>query len=120
MALDPARAALVTQDYRYAKNEDTSIKARLGSGSPELLILTNLDATGGTALASSWFTLCSAYANTYDVQVEGVFYLEDFTTSPNRYTLSFSRHPDAGTNTYTVIGAKIDYYANRTTLTVRG
>ncbi|RZF61213.1 hypothetical protein EWE75_18655 [Sphingomonas populi] len=108
------------QEYRYTIVEDASIKA-LYPAAIEIEVDTNLDASGGAALASSLWGQTNSIARQFDVEIEDVLYLDDFLTSPNRYVVSFDKHPAAGVGkTYTLIGAKIDYSANRTTLTVRG
>lgn len=119
MAIDPTRAALVTQEYRYSTNEDPSIKAKFANAR-EIIISTNLDQAGGAALSSAIFNATKSYARAFEVTIEDVLYLEDFTGGAPRYTVSFSRHPAAGPNIYMVVAASIDYMNNRTTLTVRG
>lgn len=120
MTVDATRVGLVMNEYRYAIVEDTSISAKFPKSVP-VEILTNLDATSAATLATTIFNQVSPYARSFQVVVEDVLYLEDFTTSPNRYAVTFKNHPAAGTGqTYTLIGASVDYLNNRTTLTVRG
>jgi hypothetical protein len=119
MALDPTRAALVLQEYRYSTNEDASIKAKY-TNARELVIATNLDQAGGAALAVSVFNATKNRALAFEVTVEGVLFLEDFVGGAPRYTVSFTRYPEAGSNIYMVTSASIDYFNGRTTLTVRG
>lgn len=121
MAIDPARATLVLNERRYTAVEDATIKA-YWLDAAEIVVDTNLDEAGGTALASALFGQTSTYTRVFKVVIEDVLFLEDFTAGPNRYVLDLgTRHPAAGTSTtYTVIAAQIDYLGNRTTLTVRG
>lgn len=120
MTIDPARAALVSQAYRYATNEDAMIFANSAGQAIEITIDTNLDATGGAAMSNAVFLATKNQAQTFTLDIEDVMFLEDWGTAPARYTLNFSRHPATGNAAYTVIGATVDYFANTTTLTVRG
>lgn len=119
MALDPARAALVMQEYRYSIVEDASIRAAYPNAT-EVVITTNRDLAGGSALAASLYAQTSGTARVYSVTIEDVLYAEDWITAPNRYTLSFDRHPGTGGRVYTLIKSEIDYLAGTTVLTVRG
>ena len=120
MTVDTTRVGLVLNEYRYAIVEDTSVSAKFPKSVP-VEILTNLDATSAAALATTIFNQVSVYARTFEVVVEDVLFLEDFTVSPPRYAVTFKNHPAGGTGqTYTLIGASIDYLNNRTTLAVRG
>jgi hypothetical protein len=119
MAVDPARALLVTKQYRYKIIDNASIKA-LYPNADELIIETNLDEAGGNALASSLFNQTKDASKTFTLDIEGLIYAEDFIGGPNRYTVSFSRHPAAGSNVYTLIKAKPQFFDGRTTITVRG
>ena len=122
MAFDPPGAALVVQDFRSAEapgtTQSASIKATYDK-SPIIEINTNLDATGGQALADDIASMSSVYSKMFNVVVEGSFFPEDFTGGAPRYTLSFSRH-NTGAQVYQVVGVKTDFFTNRTTLTVRG
>jgi hypothetical protein len=122
MAIDPSRAALVVQEYRFAESpgavQAAAIKAVFDKAT-EIEIATNLDATGGQALASDIASMSSNYARTFNVTVEDVLYPEDFIGGAPRYMLDFERH-SPGPGTYQVIAAKVDYLNNQTVLTVRG
>jgi len=123
MAVDPSRAALVVQEYRYAESPSASAQAAIKAVYDKAIIIevtTNLDATGGAALAADLAGATTTFARTYNVVVEDVLYPEDFKGGAPRYTLNFDRHPASGTGIYQIVGAKIDYLNNRTTLTVRG
>lgn len=123
MAVDPARASLLVQEYRYAESPGAAQGAAIQAvfaKAPVIEINTNLDTAGGQKLADEIAALSSIYARTFTVVIEDVLYPEDFTGGAPRYTLAFDRHPSAGTDTYQVIDADVDYLNNRTTLTVRG
>lgn len=123
MAIDPNRAALVLQEFRYASapspTESATIKAQYDKAKV-IEVETNLDSEGGAALASDIAALTSKFVRTFTVQVEGVFYPEDFIGGAPRYTLEFERHVSVGPNPYTVVEAEPDFFLDLTTLTVRG
>lgn len=123
MAVDPNRAALVTQEYRYATapnaSESAAIKAQYNKAKV-IEVQTNLDAVGGAGLAADIASLTSKFVRSFTFVVEGVLYPEDFIGGAPRYTLDFDRYVSIGTNPYAVVGMKVDYINNLTTLTVRG
>lgn len=119
MAIDATRAALVTQEYRYRIVEDAAIKAR-HPAAKEVVIETNLPAGAGDTLATTLFNATSTFTTVFEVEVEGLFFAEDFLDGMPRYTLRFDRHPATGTQTYQVITVKPRLLANRTVLAVRG
>ena len=123
MAVDPSRAVLVVKPFRFVESPSATAQAAVKAiydKAPVVEIETNLDEAGATALASDLAAMTTPFARTFNVVIEDVLYPEDFIGGALRYTLQFERHPMAGTNSYTVVGAKIDYLNNRTTLTVRG
>lgn len=120
MALDPNRASLVMQEYRYTNStvEDASIAAKFDNAS-EMLLDTNLDEGAATSLSNYLFNLTKTPAKVFSMTVEGVLYPEDFTVSPPRYTLALQRHPAAGTDTYTLGSATVDWGAGTIDYSVR-
>lgn len=118
--VDPARAALVLKEYQYKTHDSTANKTLYGASALEIDINTNTDATSAQALADSIFTQSSAFARGFTQTVEGVFYLSDMIGGFPRYTIAYSRHPAAGTSTYTAVGMTIDYDTFLTSMTVRG
>lgn len=123
MAIDPARASLVVQEYRYAEAPDISASAAIRAAfdlAPVIEIDTNLDATGGAALAAEIAQAASKFVRTFSVRIEDALYPEDFTDGAPRYTLAFDRHASVGLSPYSVVAAKIDFFNDRSTLTVRG
>lgn len=123
MALDPARASLIVQEYRYVESPSGAAQAAIKAvyDKAEVIeIATNLDEAGANLLAADLTQMTTSFARVFSVLVEDVLYPEDFTGGAPRYTLQFSRHASTGTGPYQVIGAKIDYLNNRTILSVRG
>ena len=119
--LDPARAALVVKEYRYATMPSSAAGATIKARYPNARVIeldTNLDATGGLALATDIAGMTSTFARTFTFDLDGVYFPEDFQDGAPRHTLDFPRQGSA-TGTFTVVGAKIDYQNNLTTLTVR-
>jgi hypothetical protein len=108
---------------RYVQSPNASAQAAIKAAydkAPVIEVETNLDLAGASALAADLANVTTSFARTFTVLVEDVLCPEDFIGGAPRYALQFERHPMAGSGTYTVIGAKIDYLNNRTTLTVRG
>lgn len=123
MAIDPTRAALVLEEYRYASapsaSESAAIKAKYEKAKV-IEVQTNLDSDGGAALAADIAALTSKFVRTFTVQVDGVFFPEDFLGGAPRYKLEFDRFVSVGANPYMVVQADPDYLNDLTTLTVRG
>ncbi|GAA0456789.1 MULTISPECIES: hypothetical protein [Sphingomonas] len=120
MALDPERASLVSQPYRYAILDDEDTLA-LYRNSKAIEIATNLDKAGGEALAREIFDASGVSTRTFSLTIEGALSLDDFVGGPPRYRLKFDRNPAANpAKTYTVIAARFRPLSNTTTLTVRG
>lgn len=121
MALDPNRAALVVQEYRYAEAPSTSASANIKARFDKAQVIeidTNLTADGAQALADDIASLTSTYVPTFTFDIDGVMYPEDFIGGAPRHTLDFPRHASAGNGTYTVVGTKIDFGKNVTSITV--
>lgn len=120
MALDPERASLVSQPYRYAILDDEDTLA-LYRNSKVIEIATNLDKAGGEALAREIFDASGVSTRTFTLTIEGILDLDDFVDGPPRFRLMFDRHPAANpAKVYTVISAQPKRLANTTTIKVRG
>lgn len=118
---DANRAAFVTQPYRYSFNKttDPGILAIYPNSQP-ITIDTNLDKAGAEELAVAMFKVIKSPGRTFTLTIADKMFLEDFTAQPPRYVCVFDQHPSAGTNIiYTVINARLNQFADRTTLTVR-
>lgn len=120
MALDPNRAALVLNEYRYYTPADNVGLKSLYPNATEIVITTNLDADGATALGNSLASQCGVVARAFSFDIVGVLWPEDWMTSPQRYTLTFANHPASAGATYTLVSVKVQYGKGTATLTVRG
>lgn len=123
MAVDPSRASLVVQEYRYATAPAASTGAAIKAVFDKARVIeitTYLDQAGGNALANDIATMTDNFVRTFTVTIEGALYPEDFKDGPPRYILNFPRHASVGNKAYSVVGVKVDYFNDRTVLTVRG
>lgn len=122
MAVDPARASLVTQDYRYvaapAPSKGAAIKAAYPLA-PTIEIDTNLDQAGATALANDLANATDTFVRTFAVGIGDVLYTDDFTDGAPRWLLDFPRYASAG-GVYSTTAATFDYFNGTGTLKVRG
>ena len=119
MAIDPARSAFVKNPFRFETAEDTSIRTTYKEAR-EIVSETNLTSTvDAQAVASNYFNLIKKPAMAFQVEVEGIYHLEDFVTGPPQFTCSFADYP-ADSRTYKLVGVEVDYLNNLSRLTLRG
>jgi len=115
--LDPNRAALVKQEYRYATALNANVKAR-NDAARDLVIYTSLDEAGATALAAKYLAE-NDRPRVFDVPLQGIINIEAFIGGPPRYIPNFPRLATDG-RAMKVIGATIDPGAGRTVVRIRG
>ena len=117
MALDPTRAALVRQEYRYAVQTAPAVKAR-NDAAREVEVDTQLDLASASALASKYLAE-NASPRVFEVRLEGVIHIDAFVGGPPRFIPNFPREATDG-RIMKVIGATVDYGRGETVVRLRG
>lgn len=119
MSVDPARAALVRQQFRYQQAIDNSVKSTFPNANV-LSIETSLSGSVAATLASTILSATKTAALVWEVEIEGVIMPEAFDGTVNQYTLTFPMHNTDTSKTYRLIGIKVDWQKNITMLRLRG
>lgn len=118
MAIDPNRAAFVSQEYRYEEATDEAVKAAYSQSLPAT-IETNLASADAASLANTLLTWSKNHGLVYEIEIEGVLTPDDLAGTVPHYTLDAPLY-STDARTYKLIGAEVDYFMNTTTLLVRG
>lgn len=118
MAIDPSRAAFISQEYRYESTTDTAVLTAYPQANL-IEIDTNLSTSDAATLATTILNATKTLAMVFEVEIEGVLVPEDFDGTVNHYTLSAPLY-STDSRTFKVIAAEVDYLSNITKLTVRG
>lgn len=118
MNIDPNRSTFVQQEYRYEIAQNLSIKAVYPSAR-ELVHNTNLSDVDSSNLAANLFNENNKVTQAYDVEVEGIYDLDDFEGGPLRWVLNFPQFATDG-RAFKTAAIRLDPIRNRTILTVRG
>lgn len=113
-----SRAAFVRSEYRFETAKDDAVAA-LYPDANTLEISTNLDQASAAGMAAKILAATKTAAMAWEVVVDGAIMLSELEGAVNHYTVNFPLH-STDSRTYKLIGCDIDYFANTTTLRLRG
>jgi hypothetical protein len=118
MPIDSDRATFVQLAYRYETVQDLEIVA-IYPTAKDLRHDTNLLQIDAHALAVKLFAENGEPAQSYKIEVEGAYNLEDIEGGPIRFTFNSVIYQTDG-RYFKCASFEVDYLKNRTTFTVRG
>lgn len=117
MAFDTNRVALVTKEYRYATQTDSTVKDRF----PKARTVT-LDSQLNEAFANIVATATLAANDgprVFEAEVEGVIHLDMFVDGPPSFILNAPAFDTDG-RVMTLVSCQTDYETMRTVVRLRG
>jgi hypothetical protein len=115
---DPARAAFVTHEYRYATPTPAYAVLARNPTARELTIDTQIDATSASALASSYLAE-NSNRRVFEFEIEGILTPNDFVGGPPAYILNAANYATDG-RTLKVVSISVNEMTNTTLVQVRG
>jgi len=120
MSIDPTRYALITHEYRWKEEYDSTIDSRY-SKARELEMPTHLKLSLISTLITTLFNMVKAVRRRYIVELDGTdhFHIDDFAAGPPQRYLTA---PEVGANALPCIVSRvtIDEDANKTVVELWG